>query len=420
MLQSEDFARRVDALLHFAKTVLAAPGLRVTLNGKQFERSVGEEFSVGVWTQHAVAELSDEFLISANAIGLTRLMSGNIRAVVSAGDFPRPKALHQSRWQTLAFIGAQVEQLIELKMQSFVFEFECERLQQAIRSVGAGIWRLDVGKGVFRGDAAVAKLLGWPGNSIATDFDVVLDLLHPEDRPGFMYAIGRATNLGQNDRHAFRVKDSGRWISTGFERDHQAADDVVEFVGMMRDYTEQRNVELEVQMHQLQLESMVKDLRKSNRIDQMTGLANRVAFDEQVRTEVMSARAKNGWLTLLVIDVDHFKSFNDTFGHAAGDVALKQVATEIARSVRANDLAARFGGEEFCVLSFSFPAVAQKIAERIRSSIEKSNWVHRDITVSVGVCTMQGLEIDKTELFRLADEALYRAKEDGRNRVVVA
>jgi diguanylate cyclase (GGDEF)-like protein len=122
----------------------------------------------------------------------------------------------------------------------------------------------------------------------------------------------------------------------------------------------------------------------------------------------------------LMIDVDHFKSFNDNFGHVAGDDALKLVAAEIAKSVRANDIAARFGGEEFCVLSFSTPEIALKIGERIRHAVEIFAWPQRAITVSIGICSMQGPAIDRSELFQHADEALYRAKEQGRNRVVVA
>jgi diguanylate cyclase (GGDEF)-like protein len=385
---------------------------------------------VDTWTAHAVPDCADDFLAATSAVALRRmvpgglipggLIPGELICVVSAGPFPRPKALHHSRWVTLAFIGAQLAEFIELGLQSFRHERESERLRHAIRAVGAGVWQLDVGKGIFSGDAVLAKLLSWPGTTIDADFDVVLDLIHPDDRAGFLYAIGRATHLGQNDRHIFRVKDSDRWLMAGFERDNRSADGPVCFVGMMRDYSDQRSAELETQMHQQQLETMVKDLRKSNRIDPLTGIANRIAFDERVRTEVLSARAKNEWLTLIMVDVDHFKRFNDNFGHVAGDDALKLVAAEIAKSVRANDIAARFGGEEFCVLSFSAPEIALKIAERIRHAVEIFSWPVRAITVSIGVCSMLGPAIDRSELFQHSDEALYRAKEQGRNRVVVA
>ena len=189
---------------------------------------------------------------------------------------------------------------------------------------------------------------------------------------------------------------------------------------MVRDHSAQRAVELEVEMHQTQLETLIKDLRKSNRVDVLTGLANRMALNETLRTATMNARDRNEWVSLLIIDVDFFKSFNDTFGHIEGDVALRQVATEIARSTRGDDLAARFGGEEFCVLCFAGPELTAKVAERIREAIEQSSWAKRNVTVSIGVCCLQGANVDERVLFQQADAALYRAKDTGRNRVVVA
>ena len=96
------------------------------------------------------------------------------------------------------------------------------------------------------------------------------------------------------------------------------------------------------------------------------------------------------------------------------------MANEIARSTRGDDLAARFGGEEFCVLCFAEPELTAKVAERIRLAIEQSSWAKRTVTVSIGVCCLQGAHVDERILFQQADAALYRAKDTGRNRVVVA
>jgi len=327
--------------------------------------------------------------------------------------------LTSGRRAALQTLAAQISCLLGLARDALSAEQDRMRLVQAIQATNAGVWSLDVGRGVFCGDAAVAQLMGWPQASVDADFDAVLDFVHIDDRADFLYAIGRATNLGTPDRHVFRLRSSGRWLITAFDRD-PGHDSAVHFIGMLRDHSAQRAVELEVEMHQNQLETLVKDLRKSNRVDVLTGLANRMALNETLRTATTNAHAKNEWVSLLIIDVDFFKSFNDTFGHVEGDVALRQVANEIARSTRGNDLAARFGGEEFCVLCFAGPELTAKVAERIRNAVEQSSWAKRSVTVSIGVCCLQGANVDERVLFQQADAALYRAKDTGRNRVVVA
>ena len=311
--------------------------------------------------------------------------------------------LSNGRRAAMRTIAAQIACLLSLARDARCAERDSLRLMQAIQAANGGVWSLDVARGEFCGDATVAQLIGWPEATVHADFDAVLDFVHPEDRAEFLYAIGRAANLGKPDRHVFRLRSSGRCLITAFDRD-VGNDDSVHFIGMLRDHSAQRAVELEVEMHQTQLETLIKDLRKSNRVDVLTGLANRMALNETLRTATMNARDRNEWVSLLIIDVDFFKSFNDTFGHIEGDVALRQVATEIARSTRGDDLAARFGGEEFCVLCFAGPELTAK----------------RNVTVSIGVCCLQGANVDERVLFQQADAALYRAKDTGRNRVVVA
>jgi diguanylate cyclase (GGDEF)-like protein len=346
------------------------------------------------------------------------------------------------RRHALQVFAEQISCILTITLECLRAQRLSRRLHQAIRSANGGVWSLDVASGEFRGDSAVAQLLDWSLAAQATrqmsldtqeagvkqvhaDFDAVLDFIHPADRAGFIYAIGRATNLGTRDRHVFRVAQAGadvkpRWLVTAFERDEAVDDGAVRFIGMMRDHSAQRAAELEVEMHQNQLETLVKDLRKSNRVDVLTGLANRMALNESLRTKTLNARTRGEWVSLLIIDIDFFKSFNDTFGHIEGDVALRQVAGEVARSTRGDDLAARFGGEEFCVLCQAEPELAAKIAERIRRAVAESSWAKRPVTVSIGVCSLQGSNVDERLLFQQADAALYRAKDTGRNRVAVA
>ncbi|WP_419789365.1 sensor domain-containing diguanylate cyclase [Pseudomonas petrae] len=159
--------------------------------------------------------------------------------------------------------------------------------------------------------------------------------------------------------------------------------------------------------------------------DELTGLANRRRLDEVLKQEWARGIRSGRPLALLMVDVDHFKAFNDRHGHHGGDVALRSVAETLAASIRRpGDLAARYGGEEFTVvLPETDKAGACVIAEKLRLAIEALPQFADDtmpITVSIGVATHLPTTDDLPEpLFYAADRALYRAKKNGRNRVEV-
>jgi diguanylate cyclase (GGDEF)-like protein len=162
-------------------------------------------------------------------------------------------------------------------------------------------------------------------------------------------------------------------------------------------------------------------------IDALTGLFNRFWMDRMLVRQMERARVGLEPLSLLLIDVDHFKDFNDRHGHVAGDAALRGVASAMREAVRPTDLLARYGGEEFGVL---LPGVqletAGEVAERLRRAVSAANLVHFDgralpnVTVSIGVAQMPEGEPTPVTFVDLADGALYRAKHAGRDRVVLA
>ena len=159
--------------------------------------------------------------------------------------------------------------------------------------------------------------------------------------------------------------------------------------------------------------------------DDLTGLFNRRYLEGALERELARADRGSSSLALVLLDIDHFKSFNDTYGHAIGDLVLKKVATTLQRCLRQADVLARFGGEEFVVL---LPQVdergAMESAERIRAALESSG-IHpggprKRVTVSIGLAMFPCHADSADTLLRAADEALYRAKDAGRNRVVSA
>jgi diguanylate cyclase (GGDEF)-like protein len=161
--------------------------------------------------------------------------------------------------------------------------------------------------------------------------------------------------------------------------------------------------------------------------DPLTGAHNRNFLDERLRAE-MSYAARHGTdVSVLFVDADHFKRVNDGYGHQAGDAVLCALAALLMRTMRIEDVVARYGGEEFVVVVRGIGAVGVlAVAERIRSEVEALVVEHEGrripITVSIGVATHSAERNVKTaeELIAIADAALYRAKEAGRNRIVLA
>ncbi len=159
--------------------------------------------------------------------------------------------------------------------------------------------------------------------------------------------------------------------------------------------------------------------REESITDHLTGLANRREFDDRLIAEVERAHRHGRELSLVILDLDHFKDINDAHGHAAGDLVLAHVAAELGRLARLGELVARVGGEEFAwLLPEADLAEATWAAERARRAIAGSPAPggHR-VTLSAGACSLDE-DGDARDLYRRADAALYRAKADGRNRVV--
>jgi two-component system cell cycle response regulator len=167
-----------------------------------------------------------------------------------------------------------------------------------------------------------------------------------------------------------------------------------------------------------QLKALNQKLQSLAVTDGLTGLHNHRAFQDYLEEQFQTAMRNKQPLALILMDVDHFKQYNDTYGHQAGDEVLRQVAQILQAHVREGDFVARYGGEEFVVVlprADSESAVA--VAERLRRAVESAEWQLRPITGSFGVACIRPDMETRQELIEAADQALYQAKKNGRNRV---
>ena len=159
--------------------------------------------------------------------------------------------------------------------------------------------------------------------------------------------------------------------------------------------------------------------------DGLTGLHNRRYMESHLSTLVEQAAARAKPLAVLVLDIDYFKSINDTYGHDAGDDVLREFAIRVRKSIRGIDLACRYGGEEFViVMPETDMAVATTVAERLRRRIALDPFPVEqgkrsiEVTISIGIAALENADDNAANILKRADQALYRAKRDGRNRVV--
>jgi diguanylate cyclase (GGDEF)-like protein len=155
--------------------------------------------------------------------------------------------------------------------------------------------------------------------------------------------------------------------------------------------------------------------------DELTGIHNRRYFEILLQKEAERSLRYNRHLAIIMIDIDHFKTYNDSFGHPAGDEALRRVAEGIVESARRGlDVATRYGGEEFAVILPETDADgARVVAEAIREKINTNTRFLRHLTISLGVASLRGAQIRSGILVNRADRALYQAKNQGRDRTVL-
>ena len=257
---------------------------------------------------------------------------------------------------------------------------------------------------------AFEKLMGYAADEVIGQNPKILQGPGTDDKT--RYKIRKAMREGTSIRTQILNYDKAGnelWLDINMVPLFDENGTLTYYAAIERDLTEHKKL-------QTQLESMAT-------IDSLTGLANRQAFLQRAKNEFHRARRYARPLTVVMIDIDHFKSINDQFGHATGDEVLRQTADICQSSLRGSDFMGRVGGEEFVLLLPDTPlSNAFHVAERMRTHlfetpIELENGTLLNITASFGVASMSEADSDLNEVLERADEAMYHAKHEGRNQV---
>jgi diguanylate cyclase (GGDEF)-like protein/PAS domain S-box-containing protein len=322
---------------------------------------------------------------------------------IGAADYiPKPLRMEE--------VCARVRAQLRLSSGSRSQREQADRLRMIVNSMDQGLLIVERCGRIQYANPACDRYLGYAPEQLVGR--LLSELLAPED--GAAERIGIEELGGHGTREVLIRHRDGGLHAMDLTMTPMHADDGL-FVALLHDIT-----------HHKQSEDA---LQRAALLDPLTKIANRRHFDGFLEREWQRAVRSAQPLSLVVIDVDHFKLYNDTLGHAAGDACLQKVAQTLAgHAARPTDLAARYGGEEFVLLFGETPLEhAARLAETIRCAVEAlevpnprsptSSW----ITVSVGVATIVPTQLDEIDnLFVCADRAMYAAKAGGRNRVETA
>jgi diguanylate cyclase (GGDEF)-like protein/PAS domain S-box-containing protein len=288
-----------------------------------------------------------------------------------------------------------------------------ERVEQAIDHSSAYIWEIDA-EGQILFMQGVKKVLGFEPEEIhGRRMADLMALDTQEDRADTKLFRAMAANqpFQEIDVHYLGKGGESIWVSSS---GYPIYDGELRFHGY-------RGVDVNV----TELTKAKKEVERLALSDPLTGLANRRHLVEQYSREVSRAKRSGKPISLLILDLDHFKSVNDRYGHLAGDACLKCVTAVIESYLRNIDIAARFGGEEFIVLlPETGESGARIVAEKLRAAVAETEiQLHEEllhVTVSIGIATAKPSELENfDEIVGKADTAMYRAKESGRNMVCV-
>lgn len=321
-------------------------------------------------------------------------------------------------------VATWFSKLVEAKKE---IETSHSRLKSVLEGTDIGMWDWNPQKNDVKFDEQWCQLLGYTLEEIEPTFTSWESRVHPEDLQQCYKDIERYMH-GEtefyNNVHRMKHKD-GHWVyilDRGQIIEHDENNQPISFTGTHTDISHLKEVEQE-------LEKSNKKLKQLTLIDGLTGLSNRRALQEYLIKEWGHWQRNQTPFSVLMIDIDFFKDFNDTYGHLAGDDCLKQVANVLNTNVkRTNDMAARFGGEEFLIVFSGIEnSKAIKIAEEIRTNIQNlaipntASKCGAIVTVSIGVSGCDSAKPCDSHQHTIeeADKALYQAKEQGRNQTVL-
>ena len=312
--------------------------------------------------------------------------------------------------QAVRMIGSQIGQFLQRKQAEEALRNSNERFNVAVRATNDIIWDWDLSKNEIWRNENFVKVFDYQSNEASTDIGFWRGLVHPEERERVASGIRTVIDSGSaswSDEYRFRRGDGG--YAHVHDRGNVIRDSTgraLRMIGAMADITARKESD--------------ERIRYLATHDGLTTLPNRVMFSQLLSVAIQTARRYQRNFAVLFIDLDRFKTVNDTLGHEAGDKLLQEIATRLTGCLRASDVVARLGGDEFVVLvqevneTEEVAMVARKILSAVLQPVVISGQECR-VTGSIGICMYPDGGQDEQSLMKNADIAMYLAKEEGKN-----
>lgn len=365
------------------------------------------------------------------------------------GDLSRDFNRMLERLQHVTASREDLQREIEIRTRT---EEALRRSEQSLKKAQAiahlGSWEWDLQSGQLALSEEVYRIYGRQPGQLPPTYDAFLEAVHPDDRSLVMRCVEKAMQgQGYDMEHRILLPDGDMRVvheigeaefdDTGkpvkmLGTVHEHSVKPVRMRGTVHDITERKrdedklheaNARLGAQL--MEIEKLQETLREQAIRDPLTGLFNRRYMEETLEREFAGAERENYPVSLIMMDIDHFKKINDTYGHQGGDAVLRALSELLSGHIRGRDIACRFGGEEFlAVLPHTAIETAAQRAELWRTSFEELRTTHggKEIraTISLGVAAFSIHGKTGHAVLASADKGLYMAKESGRNRVVIA
>lgn len=360
-------------------------------------------------------------------------VQGEIFGTLNFSDpVPRREPFSIEEMEFLELMGRSLSQALEQEKLDQQRQFAVNKMEEnmalfegAFRHAAIGMAIVSPEGGWMRVNPALCNILGYDEQALlASDFQTIT---HPDDLEKDLNQVqallaGKRNSYWMKKRY-FHQDGHIVWVLLAVSIVRNADGTPRYFLSQIEDVSAQVTAERALRQKQDELEQLNQELADMARTDPLTGLNNRLVLMESLRQEYRRCERRGEPISVIFMDVDHFKQYNDSYGHMEGDVALQAVAAALRQVIRDTDVLARYGGEEFVALLPSANAqAAENVAERCRQAVAGIASLSQPVSLSVGVATLMSCDgtdaVSKPEaLLSAADQALYAAKEAGRNRV---
>jgi len=328
--------------------------------------------------------------------------------------------------------GSIAQELTERVQAEVALRESEERYRNLFNSVPVGIYRSTPDGRFLDGNPALMKILGYPDQETMLAANIKDLYLDGSIREQELALIEQGDVVSNHRMQLRRYDDAVIWVQDSASAVRDSSGQTVHYYGRLEDITERVWTEMELQRANKQLQTHLAEikeleaaLREQATRDPLTGVFNRRYMDEVLQQELARAARKGGALSVVILDLDHLKEINDTYGHVAGgDKALQTLADTLKQMCRAEDTLCRYGGDEFLVILHDTPAqVACERAMQWKEAVAKIKFSSSDmefrVTFSAGIATFSSQSSTGEDILIHADSALYRAKELGRDQVVI-